>query len=373
MTRRDLLRAAPLAVLPLTARAQETGGGMIVRMRSPQNLETPPAGLAPWKTPTEQFFVRSHFAVPKIDPAAFTLKVTGHVETPLTLTLADLAKMPAVAKPMTLECAGNGRVFLTPPARGLQWGIGAVGTADWEGVPLAAVLERAKVKPGAVEVVLVGADSGEIRSDHPTPGAIPFDRAIPIAKAKRDECLLATKMNGEALTPAHGAPVRVVIGGWYGMAAVKWLTQIIVVEKPYSSFWQTIDYAYWERVGGLPSLVPVSAIQPKAVITSHAENQVVAIGNVTVSGKAWAGENGVAKVEFSADGGATWAAAVLEKDEKPLCWRSWSHTWKAQPPGPAKLVARCSDTKGNTQPDKRDPDRRTYMVNHLVPVEVVVR
>src|SRR5262245_25032244 len=129
MTRRDLLRAAPLAVLPQLARGQEpaTAGGMIVRMREPQNLETPAAGLAPWKTPNEQFFVRSHFAVPKVDPATHSLTVTGHVEKPLTLSLKDLQDMPAVTKPLTLECAGNGRVFLVPQARGLQWGVGAVG------------------------------------------------------------------------------------------------------------------------------------------------------------------------------------------------------------------------------------------------------
>jgi DMSO/TMAO reductase YedYZ molybdopterin-dependent catalytic subunit len=345
---------------------------MIVRMREPQNLETPAAGLAPWKTPTEQFFVRSHFAVPKIDDP-YTLTVSGHVENPLTLSLKDVQAMPAVTKPLTLECAGNGRVFLVPQARGLQWGIGAVGTAEWTGVPLGALLDRAKVKPGAVEVVLIGADKGEIRSDHPSPGAVHFDRAIPIAKAKKDECILATHMNGEPLSAAHGAPVRAVIGGWYGMAAVKWLTKIVVVEKPYASFWQTIDYALWDRSGGLPSLVPVTAIQPKAVITSHVENAVVPAGEVRVNGKAWAGENGVAKVEFSADGGATWQPAQLEKDEKPFCWRSWSVAWAAKNRGPAKLVARCTDDKGTAQPEKRDPDRRTYMINHLVPVEVMVK
>jgi DMSO/TMAO reductase YedYZ molybdopterin-dependent catalytic subunit len=382
MTRRDLLRAAPLAALPSFARAQDaqepaaTAGGMIVRMREPQNLETPAAGLAPWKTPTEQFFVRSHFAVPKLDPTNYTLTVTGHVENPLTLSFKELLNIPVVTKPLTLECAGNGRVFLVPQVRGLQWGIGAVGTAEWQGVPLAAVLERAKVKAGAAEVVLVGADKGAINVDPPSPGAIPFDRAIPIAKAKKDECVLATHMNGEPLTPAHGAPVRAVVGGWYGMASVKWLAKIVVVEKPYASFWQTMDYSVWDRSGGMPSLVPLTSIQPKAVITSHVENQVVRSnkeGYQLILGKAWAGENGVAKVEISTDGGTTWNLAVLVKDEKPFCWRSWLFTWRPQAPGPAKLVARCTDDKGNTQPDQRDPDRRSYMINHLVPVEVLVR
>ena len=157
------------------------------------------------------------------------------------------------------------------------------------------------------------------------------------------------------------------------MAAVKWLTKIVVVEKPYASFWQTMDYSVWDRSGGMPSLVPVTAIPPKAVITSHVENAIVGLGAGTVSGKAWAGENGVAKVEFSADGGATWQPAALDKDEKPFCWRNWSVAWTPKNRGPAKLLARCTDDKGNTQPDQRDPDRRSYMINHLVPVEVLVR
>lgn len=384
LSRRDVLRAAPFAAFPLLARAQKDDApasppGMIVRMHEPQNLETPATLFGSWKTPTKHFFIRNHFAVPKFDPANFTLTVTGHVETPLTLSLKDLQALPSVTKPLTLECAGNGRVFLIPQQRGLQWGIGAVGTAEWGGVPLGAVLERAKVKPGAVEVVLVGADRGAITADPPSPGVIPFDRAIPIAKAKKDECILATTMNGEPLAPSHGAPVRAVIGGWYGMASVKWLTNIVVVEKPYAGFWQTMDYSIWDRSGGMPSLVPVTAIQPKAMITSYVGNEVVEFipgeaekgGFRVVRGMAWAGENGVAKVEFSADGGATWEAADLG-NEKPFCWRAWSAPWVPKARVPVKLLARCTDDKGNTQPDARDPDRRTYMINHLVPTEVVV-
>jgi DMSO/TMAO reductase YedYZ molybdopterin-dependent catalytic subunit len=346
---------------------------MIVRMRTPQNLETPAEALVPWQTATDRFFVRSHFPVPAVAADSFQLIVSGHVEKPLTLGLKDLAARPRVKMPLTLECAGNGRVFLIPQVRGLQWGIGAVGNAEWAGISLGALLDEARVKPGATEVVLVGADRGTIAVDPPSPGAIPFDRAIPLAKAKRDECILATHMNGEPLTPSHGAPLRAVVGGWYGMASVKWLVRVVVVEKPYASFWQTMDYATWERSSGMPSLVPLGAMQPKAIITSHNENAVVTGDSVTVTGKAWAGERNVAKVEFSADGGTTWAAATLAKEESPFCWRHWSFSWTPKGRGPAKLVARCTDDKGNTQPADRDPDRRSYMIQHLVPVEVVVR
>src|SRR5439155_26061606 len=140
--------------------------------------------LSDWTVPTEHFFVRSHFATPDIDLTKYTLTVEGHVENPLSFTLEEFRKLPTVTKPMTLECAGNGRVFLVPQARGLQWGLGAVGNAGWTGVPLGSLLERAKVKAGAVDVILVGADIGVIAADPATPGAIHFDRSLPLDKAK---------------------------------------------------------------------------------------------------------------------------------------------------------------------------------------------
>ncbi len=385
LSRRELLRSAPLTAAGAVLAARASGeapavpagnSGLTVRSHQPQNLEMPFQELKSWVTPTEQFFVRSHFAVPKVDPAAWRLRVEGAVEKPLELTLDDVKKRPAVTRPLLLECAGNGRVFLTPPARGLQWGFGAVGNAEWTGVPLAAILDEAGVKPSAVEVVLVGAETGAIAADPSTPGPIHFDRSLPIAKARRPEVLLAYKMNGADLTASHGAPLRAVVGGWYGMAAVKWLTRVVVVEKPHAGYWQTMDYSVWERKAGeVPSLVPVTAIQPKASISRPAGFEVVPAGKpYAVTGAAWAGEEKVAKVEVSADGGKTWAAAELVGEDKPFCWRMWKYTWAVPPTaGTATLVARATDAAGRGQPDKRDPDRRTYMINHLIPVEVTVR
>ena len=378
LSRRDVLRAAPLLALPAIARAGQSGGpsypGMIVRMEEPRNLEFPLSTLSGWTVPTERFFVRSHFAVPKVDLANHKLTVEGHVENPLSLTLDEVKKLPQVTKPLLLECAGNGRVFLVPQGRGLQWGLGAVGTAEWTGTPLGAILERAKPKAGAVEVVLVGADTGAIAADPPTPGPIHFDRGIPLEKAKRDEVMVAHAMNGEPLTVPHGAPLRAVVGGWYGMASVKWLTRVVVLDRPHLGYWQTMDYSIWERPNGLPQLKPITAMEPKASIARPTLDEVVPAGKpYKVYGVAWAGENKVAKVELSGDGGKTWSAATLTGDDKPHCWRTWEFTWTPASAGPARLVAKCTDDKGRTQPDKRDPDRRTYVINHLVPVEVLVR
>ena len=383
-SRRDVLKttSATAAAVALAGRgsgqspAQSTYPGLTVRQTIPQNLEGPFSEFSSFITPTEQLFVRSHFPAPAVDPKTHRLRVEGAVETPLDLSVADLMALPAVTRPLTLECAGNGRVFLTPQARGLQWQLGAVGTAEWTGVPLSAILDKAGAKPAAVEVVLVGADVGALTADPATPGPIHFDRSIPIAKARNPEVLLAYKMNGEPLPPAHGGPVRAVVGGWYGMASVKWLTRVVVTKTPYAGYWQTFDYSYFERRdGGLPTLKPITAIQPKAQIARPTLGEVVPAGRrYTVRGAAWAGEAAVGKVEVSTDGGASWAAAKLTGDDKPFCWRAWEYAWDVPATaGPVSLVARCTDAAGNGQPTKRDPDRRTYMINHLVLVEVLVR
>lgn len=378
-TRRDALRAA--AALPFAARAAAqppAGGdfrGMIVRMHQPENLEMPASGFAHAVTPTEQFFVRSHFAAPAVDPAAFKLVVEGHVENRLELTLAEVQQLAKAEPTLTVECAGNGRIYLAPQARGLQWANGGVGTAVWTGTPLGAVLERARVKAGAAEVVLFGADRGAVTADPASPGPIHFARSLPLAKARKDETVLAWGMNGELLTRSHGAPLRAVVGGWFGCASVKWLNRIVVTDRPYRGFWQTMDYSLYSRgPAGEPETVALTEMQPKAVVAAPGPQEAVPSGRpVRVSGAAWAGESKVAKVEVSADGGATWQPARLAAEPKPFQWVLWSFDWTPAARGPARLVARCTDAAGATQPPTRDPDRRSYLINHLVPVEVTVR
>ncbi len=377
-SRRDALCAA--AVLPFAARsgAQPAASdfyGMIVRMHDPQNLEMPASGFAHAVTPTEQFFVRSHFAAPAVDPGTFKLVVEGHVENRLELTLAEVQQLAKVEQTLTVECAGNGRVYLVPQARGLQWGNGGVGTAVWSGTPLGAVLDRARPRAGAAEVVLFGADRGAITADPASPGPIHFARSLPLAKARKDEVILAAGMNGGLLPRSHGAPLRAVVGGWYGCASVKWLNRIVVTDRPYRGFWQTMDYSLYARgPAGEPETVALTEAQPKAVIAAPGPQEAIPAGRpVRLGGAAWAGESKVAKVEVSADGGATWRPARFAAEPKPFQWALWSFDWTPAARGPARLVARCTDAAGATQPPARDPDRRSYLINHLVPVEVVVR
>jgi DMSO/TMAO reductase YedYZ molybdopterin-dependent catalytic subunit len=381
--RRAFLRAAaalPLAGAVLGGRAfadKPAAGaqGLITRVKEPENLEFPFQSLDQFVTPAERFYVRNHFAMPKLDAASWRLKVEGAVERPLELSLDDLKKMTQSTQTATLECAGNSRVFLTPAVRGVPWELGAVGNAEWGGVPLAAVLDKAGVKSGAVEVVLEGADSGEIRDEPKSPGVIHFARSLPLDKARKPEVLLAHRMNGAELPASHGFPVRAVVAGWYGMASVKWLTRLVVTERPFAGYWQTFDYSYFERRDGSPQTTPVTAMRVKSAIARPAMREVVPAGRAyRVFGAAWAGESAVAKVEFSADGGATWAAAKLLDKAVPFAWRFWEYEWQAPAkPGRLTLMSRATDEKGRVQPDKHDPDRRNYMIHHTLPIDVEVR
>ena len=375
MNRRHFLQtAAALPLAGLSARAEPPAApALIERAYAPRNLEMNFAGLNGTLTPTSSFYVRNHFAQPKLDPKTWRLKVEGAVERPFELSLGEARLLGTVTVPLTLECAGNSRVFLTPPARGVNWQFGAVGNAEWNGFPLSALLYLAGVKKTATEVILEGADTGTV-AEPPSPGPIAFARSIPLAKANRPETFLAWGMNGKDLTPAHGGPLRAVVGGWYGMASVKWLTRIIVTEEPFQGFFQSLDYTYFERTHGLPTLTPITAMQVKSLIARPALGDTLMAGKlVKITGAAWAGEADVAKVEVSTDAGKTWNAATLLGKSVPFCWRLWEFEWKSPAAGKAVLMARATDSKGRTQPMERDPDRRTYMISHVLPVDVDVR
>lgn len=348
--------------------------GKIMRGEEPLNLEMPFSTLDQFITPTESFYVRTHFPIPKIDENDWRLRVEGEVENPLELRYDDLLKMKSRTIAATLECAGNNRIFLEPKVKGVQWGLGAVGTAEWTGVPLAILLDRAGVKPEAREVILEGADGGVLEEPKRPSGNVQFARSMPLAKA-REDVLVVYRMNGDELPRQHGFPVRAIVPGWYAMASVKWLQRIIVTDKPFSGYYQTMDYAYWTRRGDIAELVPITEMQIKAEVARPAEGEIVpADSNVRVHGAAWTSDGEVTKVELSMDGGASWAETNLIDNPMRNAWRRWEHSWRTpSKPGKRTLVARATDSQGRTQPVERDSDRGTYMINHLLPIEVEVR
>ncbi len=388
--RRTFLRgtAAALPLLGAGGSLRADGGdkgtgigypGIIVRQSKPENYEFPFATLNSFLTPNNLFYVRTHFQVIKnVDLRTWRLKVEGHVEHPLELSHEDLLELPTRTQAAVLECSGNGRVFLVPRAEGVPWELGGVSNAEWTGIPLAAILDKAGLKSNVVEVIFEGLDSGESagnREEPMTPGKIHFARSLPVEKARKPEVMLAYKMNGQDLPATHGFPVRLLVPGWYGMASVKWLSRIIVTDRPFNGFFQSMAYSYYEERGGQPTVVPTTELSVKAQIARPAREEVVRPGtSYRVHGAAWTGESEVTRVEFSADGGKTWNEAKLLDSSVKHAWRLWEYKWQA----PAKagsytLMARATDSRGRTQPMEREPGRRNGIISHVLPTEIEVR
>ena len=347
---------------------------MIIREKEPANLEMPFGLLDGFITPNEQFYIRSHFPVPELDLSTWRLEIDGAVEQPRAWSYDELRALPQKTIPATLECAGNSRVFLVPKVKGTQWELGAIGNAEWSGVSLGELLQAAEIKAGAVEVILEGADSGSIAEPPRPSGRIHFARSVPLGKAL-DDVLLALAMNGEPLTPSHGFPLRAIVPGWYGMAAIKWLQRVVVTERPFHGYYQTVDYAFWKKDGVGATLVPITEMQVKSAIARPGINEVIPAGTpYRVAGAAWTANAEIVQVELSTDGGKSWKQTSLGKEKIRNCWQLWECNWETpRVPGRCILLARATDSRGRVQPTERDLDRGTYEINHCLPIEVVIR
>ncbi len=325
--------------------------GMIVRSYRFLDLETPVQFMTDWITPVNHFFVRNHMFEPaKIEASTWKLTIGGEVEKPLTLTLADLEKVPVHFVTNAMECAGNGRSLHNPKVPGIQWGKGAVGNAKFSGPSLKVVLEKAGVKNTGKHVMFRGLDE--------VPGKVPpFIRSIPIEKAIDADTLIATHMNGAPLTQHHGFPARVITPGWAGAASCKWLTEITVLDKPAEGNFMNPGY----RMPNTP-VKPGEAVKPedthsvtgltvKSLITAPSDGAKLKLGKQEIKGVAWAGEADITKVEISTDGGTSWSPAELGKDHAKYAWRLWSYAWKPAKSGDYVILSRATDSQGRIQPD----------------------
>jgi DMSO/TMAO reductase YedYZ molybdopterin-dependent catalytic subunit len=282
--------------------------------------------------------------------------------------------MPSETRVATLECAGNSRVFLVPQVQGAQWELGAVSNAEWTGVPLRALLERAGLAEDACEIVLEGADRGMPKEEPMPPIPISYTWSLPRTKALRSEVLIAYQMNGRELPRDHGFPVRAIVPGHYGMASVKWLTGIQAVREPFHGYWQTTDYAYWAMMEGKPVRRPLGEMQLKSQIARPRVYETLAPNRIyTIYGAAWSGETDVAEIAVSTDGGRTWTQAEFVDPVRRHAWRRWKLDWLTpQEPGQYTLLARARDAAGVVQPDEHDRSYGTYVINHPLPIEVFI-
>src|SRR5437773_2788280 len=240
--------------------------GMIVRSARFLDLEMPMEDLKIWITPLPHFFVRNHMHEPStLDPSTWALTISGEVESPLTLSLADLKKLELHSVINTLECAGNGRAFQQPHVPGVQWERGAVGTARFSGPRMRDLLQRAEVRRTGKHVMFRGLDE--------VPGKVPaFIRSIPIEKATDGDTLVALHMNGAALTRHHGFPARALVPGWIGAASCKWLTEIRVLDKEIEGNFMSPGYRMPNQplkpgeAGKVEDTHPATALNVKSLI-----------------------------------------------------------------------------------------------------------
>ena len=322
-------------------------------------------------TPVDKHFVRNHFEIPDLDAASWSVKIDGRVETPVTLTLDDLKAMEKKEVATVLECAGNSRATVQPPIEGLMWDNGGVSSSCWVGVPVEAVLARAGVQDGAVEVLFNGADAG---SEHGADGEVTYAMSFPLDRAMHPDSILAYEMNGGPLPAAHGFPLRLVIPGWYGMASVKWVSDIQVLDRPFDNgFHQHTYYVFIDQgPNNGRSRKRVTSMKVKSLMSWPRRGEVIKTGVYTVKGVAWSGEAPVTGVEVSTDDGTTWKKAQLGGSASPYAWATWEFEWNVDEAGHYLVRSRATDANGDVQPDKARWNFRGFANNsiHTVPVRV---
>jgi sulfite oxidase len=330
-----------------------------VHTTSPLVAEAPLWAQEGTITPNDWFFIRDHFPPAPLPPESWRLEVGGLVLRPQTLTFDHLRQLPARRVVAMLECAGNTRGRFEPPAEGTRWGNGGASTAEWVGVPLGTVLDFVGLDSGALEVVVQGGDNPQ------------FARSLPLDKAYDADTILAWAMNGQPLPDAHGAPVRLVVPGWIGVASVKWVRGLRVVEAPFEGYYHRQRYIY--EYADRDEIRPAVWIPLKSVITRPRAGAVLGIGPQVIQGFAWSGQGRIVRVEVSDDDQATWRDARLVEPTDRWAWTMWEYTWNPRAPGDYRLWTRATDDAGNVQPLSVEWNRFGYGYNAIQDAAYTVR
>jgi len=318
-------------------------------------------------TPPGLHYLLIHFDIPDADESQWRLRVSGRVSTSLELSVNALKALPEKTVKATMECAGNGRGQLSPRYPSVPWLEEGVSTAEWAGVPLAALLREAGLKEDTAEIVFRGADRGiDGGVEHE------FARSLAPHDALRDEVLVAYAMNGAPLPPQHGAPLRLIVPRWYGMASVKWLYSIEAIDRPFDGLQQARSYHFRtrpEEKGEPCRLMRVNSLMtPPGIPDFYTRRRIVPAGPVAIAGRAWSGAAPIARVEFGANG--VWREAELAAPH-PFAWRGWRALWHAEP-GEHELACRATDEAGNVQPLEPPWDLSGFGNNGVQRIQVTV-
>lgn len=335
---------------------------LIPRWSPPLAWEMPIDGATSWITPAECFYVLNRAVPPGTNAEKWSLTIAGEVDYPLRLTLKALNRLEQVEVINTLECAGNGRAFFEPQVSGIPWQRGAVGNAVFRGPRLRDVLQHARIRGLAKHVAFIGID------DFQDP-KLRFSRSVPLEKALDPDTILATSMNGVALSPEHGFPVRALVPGWIGAASVKRVGAIHMLAHEAPGEFMQDAYRLPFDAGLTPftntkpeATVALTSLRVKSVITKIPETGQVG-QPIMVSGAAWAGECGIFKVEVSPDSGESWHRAALQPVAAKYAWRFWQHSWTPVRSGQYRIAARAIDTESRTQPARPKWNPRGYLWN----------
>lgn len=352
-------------------------GAMVLQRARPPLLETPfevfDKGVF---TPNDRFFVRWHWsAIPtSIDVDTYRINVHGHVDKPLSLSLKELMAMPRIEYAAVNQCSGNSRGFFQPRVAGGEWGNGGMGNARWTGVRLKDVLDRAGVKAGAVQVRFNGLD------DPPVKESPDFMKSLAVDHARDGEVMIAFAMNGQPLPLLNGFPVRVIVPGWYATYWMKMLNDVEVLDSPDTNFWMKTAYTIPDtphanmKPGqtGL-SMVPINRMVPRSFITNVKAGETLPAGKpASVRGIAFGGDTGVKRVDLSVDGGKTWHATRLGKDEGKWSFRRWETRFTPKAKGGAVLMVRCTSTTGEVQPTEANWNPAGFMRNVIESTPITV-
>lgn len=342
-----------LAGRPLVRYPEKTD--LILLTSRPPQLETPMKYFDRAITPNEAFYVRYHiFPIPtSIDLSTWRLKVTGHVDRPLELSMDDLLSKFSAAKVVAVnQCSGNSRGRSNPRVFGGQWGDGAMGNAEWTGVALRDILAMAGLKKGAVQVTFNGLDA-------PAAPSVPdFVKNLDVARIMEDpDLLVAHRMNGQPLPMLNGFPARLVVPGWYSTYWVKHLFEIEVLDHEFEGFWMKKAYRIPDtpcgcvEPGATPArTVPINRMKVRSFFASPQNGARVAVGRpTTLKGIAFDGGYGISEVEFSADNGSTWRRTQLGQDLGRYSFREWFLKWTPARTGPYRLMVRAVNTVGESQ------------------------